>query len=93
MEKKNVSPARGEARDPGEELVTVELFRDNGRYRDPLFAAVNGETVLIERGVPVRIKQKFLWCIDQSQIQDKQTARMIEQQSAAFARASAELAG
>lgn len=81
------------ARDIGEELVTIELFKDNGKYNAPLFVAVNGETVLIERGVPVSIKRKFAWAIDESQIQDRKTARLISEQSAAFERASRELAG
>ena len=41
--------------DPGEELVTVQLFKDNDKYRDDLFVAVNGERILIQRGVPVQM--------------------------------------
>ena len=70
--------------DPGEDLVTVELFKDNGKYKDPLLLAVNGERVMIERGVPVRIKKKFFWALEQSQLQDKATARMIEEKAKEF---------
>lgn len=77
----------------GEELVTIELFKDNGKYKDPLFVAVNGETVLIERGVPVQIKQKFAWAIDQSNFQDKHTTQMMQRESAAFERETAKLGG
>lgn len=59
--------------DPGEELVTVQLFKDNDRYKDDLFVAVNGDRILIQRGVPVRIKRKFAEVIENSQRQDQQT--------------------
>lgn len=68
-----------------DELVTVELFKDNGKYKDPLLVCVNGESCLIQRGVPVQVKRKFIWAIEQSQFQDKCTAQMIEREAAAFA--------
>lgn len=78
--------------DTGEELVTIELFKDNGKYKDDLLLAVNGERVLIQRGVPVRVKKKFLWALEQSQLQDRNTARLIEQETKAFAAAEARVA-
>lgn len=78
-----------EKRDEGEELVTIELFRDNGKYKDPLLLAVNGERVLIERGVPVLIKRKFFWALQQSQLQDRATARLISSEARAFSEACA----
>lgn len=75
-----------------DELVTVELFKDNGKYKDPLLVCVNGENCLIQRGVPVQIKRKFIWAIEQSQFQDKQTAQMIEREASAFADAERRLA-
>lgn len=75
-----------------EELVTVELFKDNGKYKDPLLVCVNGESCMIQRGVPVQIKRKFIWAIEQSQFQDKQTAQMIEREASAFADAERRLA-
>lgn len=75
-----------------DELVTVELFKDNGKYKDPLLVCVNGESCLIQRGVPVQIKRKFIWAIEQSQFQDKQTAQMIEREASAFADAERRLA-
>ena len=68
-----------------DELVTVELFKDNGKYKDPLLVCVNGESCIIQRGVPVQVKRKFIWAIEQSQFQDKQTAQMIERETSAFA--------
>lgn len=64
--------------DPGEELVTIQLFKDNDRYRDDLFVAVNGERLLIQRGVPVQIKRKFAEVIENSQKQDQQTDALMQ---------------
>ena len=74
LENENTQPAI----DPGEELVTVQLFKDNDRYKDDLFVAVNGERILIQRGVPVQIKRKFAEVIENSQLQDQQTDAMMQ---------------
>lgn len=71
------------APDP-EELVTVELFRDNEKYKDDVFVSVNGERVQIKRGVPVQIKRKFAEVLEHSHAQDMATARMIERESAQY---------
>lgn len=67
------------AANPDEELVTVQLFRDNERYKDDVFVAVNGESCQIQRGVPVQIKRKFARVLEQSAVQDQATAAMIQQ--------------
>lgn len=73
-----VTPVEDEAPaiDP-EELVTVQLFKDGDKYRDDLYVAVNGERILIQRGVPVQIKRKFAEVIEHSQYQDGQTENML----------------
>lgn len=71
-------------RDDGEEYVTIELFKDSGKYKDDVLVCVNGESCLIKRGVPVRIKKKFLWVIEQSRTQDSNTARLIDEETKAF---------
>lgn len=76
--------------DPGEELVTVQLFKDNDRYRDDLFVAVNGERILIQRGVPVPIKRKFAEVIEHSQRQDQQTDALMQRMADDFIRATEE---
>ena len=60
-----------------EELVPVMLFKDNDKYKDDVFVAVNGEGCLIQRGKPVQIKRKFALVLEQSQTQDMATADMI----------------
>ena len=32
------------------EEVEIKLFRDNDKYKDPVFVGCNGETIAIERG-------------------------------------------
>lgn len=76
--------------DPGEELVTVQLFKDNDKYRDDLFVAVNGERILIQRGVPVQIKRKFAEVIEHSQIQDQQTDALMQRMSEDYERVTKE---
>jgi len=76
--------------DPGEELVTVQLFKDNDKYRDDLFVAVNGERILIQRGVPVQIKRKFAEVIEQSQRQDQQTDALMQRMAEDYERVTKE---
>ena len=70
----------------GEELVEVKLFKDNDKYKEPVFVGVNGETVAIERGVRVQIKRKFAEVLDNSDKQDYETAKLIERKSDEFSK-------
>jgi len=63
------------------ELVEVKLFKDNDKYKDPVFVGVNGETIAIERGVRVKIKRKFAEVLDNSDKQDYETALLIASKS------------
>ena len=75
-----------------EEYVAVKLFRDNDRYKDDVYVAVNGRNCVIRRGEWVRIKRKFALVLDQSEIQDMQTAEMLEAEQNRF-RAAEEARG
>ena len=70
---------------PGDELVSVHLFKDNGKYKDDVFVAVNGERVLIKRGETVQLKKKFADVLEQSMRQDQATANLIERESSNYA--------
>ena len=70
----------------GEELVEVKLFKDNDKYKEPVFVAVNGETLAIERGVKVKIKRKFAEVLENSDKQDYETSKLIERKSDEFAK-------
>ena len=73
------------------ELVEIKLFKDNHRYKDDVFVGVNGENVLIQRGVPVKVKRKFAEVLAETERRDLETARMIDEKSAEWAAASATL--
>ena len=69
---------------PGEELVPIRLFKDNEKYKDDVFVAVNGERVQIKRGETVMVKKKFADVLEQSMQQDMATASLIEQESSKY---------
>ncbi len=71
------------------ELVAVKLFRDNDRYKDDVYVAVNGQNCVIKRGEWVKIKRKFALVLDQSEIQDIKTAEMLEAEQNRFREAEA----
>lgn len=81
-----ISAERAEDIARGEELVEVKLFKDNDKYKEPVFVGVNGETVAIERGVRVKIKRKFAEVLDNSDKQDYETAKLIERKSDEFSK-------
>ena len=82
----NISAEREAELARGEELVEVKLFKDNDKYKEPVFVGVNGETVAIERGVRVKIKRKFAEVLDNSDKQDYETAKLIERKSDEFSK-------
>lgn len=71
------------------ELVAVKLFRDNDRYKDDVYVAINGQNCVIKRGEWVKIKRKFAMVLDQSEIQDIKTAEMLETEQNRFREAEA----
>ena len=74
-----------------DELVEVKLFKDNNKYKEPVFVGVNGETIAIERGVRVEIKRKFAEVLDNSDNQDYETSMLIEAKSSEGRKAIAEM--
>lgn len=68
------------------ELVPVQLFKDNSKYKDDVFISVNGETCLIQRGPKVMIKRKFANVLENSSIQDYETSKLIEKKSNEFSK-------
>ena len=70
------------------EEVEVKLFRDNDRYRDPVFVGCNGETIAIQRGEKVKIRRKFAEILDNSDKQDYETGLLIRRKCAEFEKAA-----
>jgi hypothetical protein len=56
------------------ERVPVTLFKDNNKYKDDVPITVNGETILIQRGIQVMIPRKFYNALVNSQMQDTAAA-------------------
>ena len=71
------------------EYISVKLFKDNDRYKDDVYVAVNGQNCIIKRGEWVKIKRKYALVLDASEIQDMKTADFIEKEQSRFARESA----
>ena len=67
------------------EYVEVRLFKDNDKYKDDVYVAINGKNCIIRRGVWTRIRRKFALLLDQSEIQDLRTAELMEQEASRFA--------
>lgn len=85
-ENKAMDEAKAESIARGEEMVEVKLFKDTGKYRDPVFVSCNGESIAIERGVRVPIKRKFAEILDHSDKQDYEAALYAEGKAKEFER-------
>ena len=70
------------------EYVEIKLFKDNDKYKDDVYVAINGKNCVIRRGVWTRIRRKFALLLDQSEIQDLRTAEMIASESQRFEQAT-----
>lgn len=78
--------ANAERKDYWNETVEVKLFKDNNKYKDDVFVAVNGENCVIKRGERVQVKRKFAKVLDLSDMQDYETSMLIEKKSNEFAK-------
>ena len=67
-----------------EEYIAIKLFKDNDRYKDDVYVAINGKNCVIKRGEWVRIKRKFALVLDQSEIQDSKAAALMEAEQNRF---------
>ena len=62
------------------ELVKIELFKDDDRYADDVFVAVNGVGMVVPRGKEVKIPRKYALAIANSQSQDAYARNYIIEQ-------------
>lgn len=63
---------------PGEELVEYFAPLLPGENRQDIFVAVNGESLVIKRGVKVRIKKKFYEVLMNAQKQEMEAFKAME---------------
>lgn len=67
------------------ELVPIRLFKDNDKYKDDVFVAVNGRSFQIKRGETVMVPDYVAQVLEQSMAQDNATANLIERETSAYA--------
>lgn len=67
--------------DRSQELVPVKLFKDNDKYKFDLTVIVNGRSFQIQRGKQVMVPRYVADVILQSEIQDQQTADLMQTMS------------
>ena len=70
------------------EYVEVSLFKDNNKYKDDVYVAVNGENCVVQRGKKVKVKRKFANVLENSSIQDFETSELIDRKSKEFAQSN-----
>ena len=64
--------------------VHIQLFKDNGKYKEPLFVQVNDYRAQIPRGVAVEVPYFVKKHIEEMQQQDKDTALLISSYAQEF---------
>jgi len=69
-----------------EKTVTIKLFLDSGEYRDPVFAAVNGKTYLIQRGQEVDVPESVAEVLENAVRQQAAADALVRRVSAGGAR-------
>ena len=74
-----------------EERVTIELFRDNDKYRDDLIVGVNGKYYQIQRGIPVSVPRSVAEVIANSKAQDSAAADYSKAKEQEYVQRSSEL--
>lgn len=77
----NVLPA-----DDPKRPVSIQLFKDGGKYKDDLYIGINNKSWQIQRGVPVTVPFYVAQAIQESMTQDAATAKMIEIKELEFQR-------
>lgn len=87
---KEIKTTGGEKQDM-EEMVSIRLFKDNERYKDDVFVAINGRSFQIKRGEDVKVPKCVAEVLEQSMHQDAETAKLMDQESARFAQEARQL--
>lgn len=64
-----------------QEMVKVKLFRDNGKYKDDVFVAVNGKRYMVPRGVEVEVPKSVYEVLQNSMSQDEATEQYMRKKT------------
>lgn len=70
-----------ETQTPEKEMVEIELFKDNDKYKNDVFVQVNGKSMQIKRGVRVKVPKAFAEVLENSEAQRKFASRTIDKLS------------
>lgn len=65
---------------PDKDKVDFYAFKDNDKYKDDIFVAVNGRSFKIQRGKHVRIPRYVAEVLENGMDQDAKTANLIERE-------------
>lgn len=71
-----LAAAAAKTADP-ERRVKIKLFKDNGKYKDPLFVSVGNYRAAIPRGIEVDVPYYIAKHIEEMLAQDQQTSELI----------------
>ena len=63
------------------EMVEIEAFGDGNYYKDDVFIAVNGKSIVVKRGEKVKVAKKYAEVFENSKIQDNATIKMMNEKS------------
>lgn len=74
-----------------DDRVTIELFKDNDKYRDDLVVGVNGKYYQIQRGIPVTVPRAVAEVIANSRAQDSAAADYSKAKEQEYIQRSSEL--
>ncbi|MFW5651964.1 MAG: hypothetical protein ACOCNC_11420 [Acetivibrio ethanolgignens] len=73
------------------EMVTIRLFKDNGKYKDDVFVGVNDKRYQIKRGIEVEVPRFVAEVLENSQKQDDETMEYISKLEADYEKKSVNL--
>jgi len=71
--------------------VTIELFKDDYRYREPLYVGINGRNWLIQRGVPVEVDDYVADFIEEMRAEEARIMRRVEAEEKEYQQNTAQL--
>ena len=73
-----LSPEAAEADRRSKELVTIKLFYDGKKYKEPLTFAVNGQVYTYERGKYIEVPRFIKEILDNMERQDQNAAEIVQ---------------
>lgn len=62
-----------------EKMVKIRLFKDGGKYKNPVFVGVNGKQYMVQRGVDVEVPESVAEVLQNSMDQDAQAIGLMSE--------------